>query len=66
MIPPKNFNKILFVDSSAVFGRERDREEMVRLVLSDNGHNSCNLCVIPVVGMGGLGKKNSYADFWVP
>lgn len=44
------------VDSSAVFGRERDREEMVRLVLSDNGHNSCNLCVIPVVGMGGLGK----------
>ncbi|PUZ54311.1 hypothetical protein GQ55_5G121100 [Panicum hallii var. hallii] len=44
------------VDSSAVFGREADREEIVRLVLSDSGHNSCNVCVIPVVGMGGLGK----------
>ncbi|CAD6229416.1 unnamed protein product [Miscanthus lutarioriparius] len=44
------------VDSSAVFGREADREEMVRLLLSDSGHNSCNVCVIPVVGMGGLGK----------
>ncbi|XP_062207184.1 putative disease resistance protein RGA1 [Phragmites australis] len=44
------------VDSSAVFGREGDRREMVRLVLSDSGHNSSNVCVIPVVGMGGLGK----------
>uniref|UniRef100_A0A8R7PUI4 Disease resistance protein RGA3 n=2 Tax=Triticum urartu TaxID=4572 RepID=A0A8R7PUI4_TRIUA len=44
------------VDSSALFGREGDREEMVRLMLSDNGHSSCNVCVIPVVGMGGLGK----------
>ncbi|KAL6614308.1 hypothetical protein ACP70R_036578 [Stipagrostis hirtigluma subsp. patula] len=44
------------VDSSSVFGREADREQMVRLVLSDSGNNSCNVCVIPVVGMGGLGK----------
>lgn len=44
------------VDSSAVFGRAGDREEIVRLMLSDNGHSSCNVCVIPVVGMGGLGK----------
>nr|CAB3478625.1 unnamed protein product [Digitaria exilis] len=44
------------VDGSAVFGREADKEEMVRLMLSDSGHNSCNVCVIPVVGMGGLGK----------
>uniref|UniRef100_A0ACD5VW35 Uncharacterized protein n=1 Tax=Avena sativa TaxID=4498 RepID=A0ACD5VW35_AVESA len=44
------------VDGSALFGREGDREEMVRLMLSDNGHSSSNVCVIPVVGMGGLGK----------
>nr|CAB3474572.1 unnamed protein product [Digitaria exilis] len=44
------------VDGSAVFGREADKEEMVRLMLSDSGHNSCSVCVIPVVGMGGLGK----------
>ncbi|KAL6853802.1 hypothetical protein ACP4OV_019831 [Aristida adscensionis] len=44
------------VDSPAVFGREADRDEIVRLVLSESGHNSCNVCVIPIVGMGGLGK----------
>ncbi|GJN17405.1 hypothetical protein PR202_gb04467 [Eleusine coracana subsp. coracana] len=35
---------------------DRDKEEMVRLLLSDSRHSSCNVCVIPVVGMGGLGK----------
>ncbi|KAK3162237.1 hypothetical protein QOZ80_1BG0087220 [Eleusine coracana subsp. coracana] len=44
------------VDDSTVFGRDRDKEEMVRLLLSDSRHSSCNVCVIPVVGMGGLGK----------
>ncbi|CAL5005469.1 unnamed protein product [Urochloa decumbens] len=44
------------VDSSAVFGREADKEKMVRLMLSDSGHNFCSVSVIPVVGMGGLGK----------
>ncbi|KAK1667735.1 hypothetical protein QYE76_055894 [Lolium multiflorum] len=44
------------VDSSVLFGREGDREEMVRRMLSDNGHSSCNVSVVPVVGMGGLGK----------
>jgi Leucine-rich repeat (LRR) protein len=44
------------VDGSNVFGRDEDREEMVRLLLSDSRHSSCNVCVIPVIGMGGLGK----------
>jgi uridine kinase len=29
---------------------------MVRLLISDSGNNSCNVCVILVVGMSGLGK----------
>ncbi|KAJ3681638.1 hypothetical protein LUZ60_014211 [Juncus effusus] len=41
------------VDSSMVFGRENDRNEIVKLLLSDNGSN---ISVVPVVGMGGIGK----------
>lgn len=44
------------VDSSMVFGREGDRDEIVRLLLSDNGSISSNVSVVPIVGMGGIGK----------
>ncbi|KAJ1686749.1 hypothetical protein LUZ63_018139 [Rhynchospora breviuscula] len=44
------------LDSSMVFGREGDRDEIVRLLLSENGSISSNVSVVPVVGMGGIGK----------
>ncbi|XP_058740371.1 putative disease resistance protein RGA3 [Vicia villosa] len=47
------------VDASDVIGRENDREEIIKLLMQpypkdDDGDKS--LCVIPIVGIGGLGK----------
>ncbi|KAF9666634.1 hypothetical protein SADUNF_Sadunf16G0249300 [Salix dunnii] len=43
------------VDESGVFGRNNDKEAIVKLLLSDNAYGR-NLDVIPIVGMCGVGK----------
>ncbi|KAJ1263469.1 hypothetical protein BS78_09G186800 [Paspalum vaginatum] len=42
------------IDDSSVFGREEDKENIVKMLLAPN--NSANLSILPIVGMGGLGK----------
>ncbi|XP_073008750.1 putative disease resistance protein RGA3 [Typha latifolia] len=44
------------VDDSSIIGREEDREKIINLLLSPN--NSLRACfsILPIVGMGGLGK----------
>ncbi|KAK3415404.1 hypothetical protein EUGRSUZ_H01027 [Eucalyptus grandis] len=42
------------VDESGVFGREKDREAVIQLLLSDRGQK--NTSVMAIVGMGGVGK----------
>ncbi|XP_027352861.1 putative disease resistance protein RGA3 isoform X2 [Abrus precatorius] len=46
------------VDASGVLGRENDREEIIKLLLQPLPDSGCDqsLCVIPIVGIGGLGK----------
>ncbi|CAJ1967551.1 unnamed protein product [Sphenostylis stenocarpa] len=42
------------VNPSNVIGREHDKQKIIKLLLQDGHHGS--LSVIPIVGMGGLGK----------
>ncbi|GAU30085.1 hypothetical protein TSUD_332540 [Trifolium subterraneum] len=48
------------VDAPSVFGRESDREEIIKLLKQPHPHgdgdSDKSLCVIPIVGIGGLGK----------
>uniref|UniRef100_A0ACD5TA30 Uncharacterized protein n=1 Tax=Avena sativa TaxID=4498 RepID=A0ACD5TA30_AVESA len=46
------------VDDSSVFGREEDKEIIVKMLLGQKNSNSnhASLSVLPIVGMGGLGK----------
>ncbi|CAL5193439.1 unnamed protein product [Lathyrus oleraceus] len=46
------------VDASSVIGRENDREEIIKLLMQPHSHadGDKSLRVIPIVGIGGLGK----------
>ncbi|CAJ2671808.1 unnamed protein product [Trifolium pratense] len=48
------------VDASSIIGRESDREEIIKLLMQPHpqgdGVGDKSMCVIPIVGIGGLGK----------
>ncbi|KAJ4848840.1 hypothetical protein Tsubulata_037990 [Turnera subulata] len=44
------------VDESVVYGRNDEKEVLVQMVLSNGGDDDGCLGVIPIVGMGGIGK----------
>ncbi|XP_052112826.1 putative disease resistance RPP13-like protein 1 [Arachis duranensis] len=44
------------VISSDIFGRDNDKEEIIKLLLDDACHAESPVTVIPIVGMGGIGK----------
>ncbi|XP_062173778.1 putative disease resistance protein At3g14460 [Alnus glutinosa] len=44
------------VEESGIFGRDDDKEKIISLMLSNDAIGNENPCVIPIVGMGGIGK----------
>uniref|UniRef100_I1PWU7 Uncharacterized protein n=1 Tax=Oryza glaberrima TaxID=4538 RepID=I1PWU7_ORYGL len=44
------------IDDSSVYGREEDKEVIVNMLLTTNNSNHVNLSILPIVGMGGVGK----------
>ncbi|KAK9939090.1 hypothetical protein M0R45_015799 [Rubus argutus] len=45
-----------FLDQSSVIGLVKEKAEIVKLLLADGYRNKENISVIPIVGMGGIGK----------
>ncbi|KAL5134823.1 putative disease resistance protein RGA1 [Glycine soja] len=48
------------VDASGLIGRDNDREKIIKLLMQPHSHGDSvgnkSICVIPIVGIGGLGK----------
>ncbi|GAU10686.1 hypothetical protein TSUD_424670, partial [Trifolium subterraneum] len=43
-------------DGSNIFGRDQDKEAILKLLLDDGNDDDAKISVIPIVGMGGVGK----------
>ncbi|XP_027102986.2 putative disease resistance RPP13-like protein 1 [Coffea arabica] len=56
------------VDETTIFGRDADKEKIIEMLLSEDA-NGDNITVVPIVGLGGLGKttlaRMVYKDFRV-
>ncbi|CAN4110292.1 unnamed protein product [Withania somnifera] len=44
------------VDESRVYGREKDKQAILDLLLLNQGNCDLEACIIPILGMGGVGK----------
>ncbi|XP_068337269.1 putative disease resistance protein RGA3 [Pyrus communis] len=45
-----------FVDMSETFGREKEKDSLIRKLVSDTSEEGRGPLIIPIVGMGGMGK----------
>jgi Leucine-rich repeat (LRR) protein len=54
--PETQIDTGFLVNKSDVFGREDDKESIIQMLLSNEFDKEGDICVIPITGMGGLGK----------
>ncbi|RDY03739.1 putative disease resistance RPP13-like protein 1, partial [Mucuna pruriens] len=52
----KNFQTTSLAGKSSIYGRSADKDNVIKLLLSVSDDSSDGICVIPIVGMGGVGK----------
>ncbi|TQD86965.1 hypothetical protein C1H46_027479 [Malus baccata] len=53
---PERDETTSFVDASTIFGREQQMEDLIRKLLKESSQEESGVLVIPIVGMGGMGK----------
>ncbi|KAL6197944.1 hypothetical protein ACLB2K_027736 [Fragaria x ananassa] len=53
---PERQKSSSFVDVSKVFGRENEKDGLISRLLSESSQEERALLVIPIIGMGGVGK----------
>nr|XP_028962690.1 putative disease resistance protein RGA3 isoform X2 [Malus domestica]XP_028962691.1 putative disease resistance protein RGA3 isoform X2 [Malus domestica] len=53
---PERHETTSFVDASEIFGREQQKEVLVSKLLNESSQKESGLLVIPILGMGGMGK----------
>nr|XP_011459981.1 PREDICTED: putative disease resistance protein RGA3 isoform X2 [Fragaria vesca subsp. vesca] len=53
---PERQKSSSFVDISKVFGRENEKDGLISRLLSESSQEERALLVIPIIGMGGVGK----------
>ncbi|XXG50863.1 hypothetical protein AAC387_Pa02g4769 [Persea americana] len=44
------------IDESEIFGRDHDKESIINELVSDTSREPKSVCIVSIVGMGGLGK----------
>ncbi|MFS7925512.1 putative P-loop containing nucleoside triphosphate hydrolase, leucine-rich repeat domain superfamily [Helianthus anomalus] len=49
-------NETSLPDGSSVIGRQVEKEKLLNKLLGDDGSSKENFCIVPIVGMGGVGK----------
>nr|AAT08953.1 CC-NBS-LRR [Helianthus annuus] len=49
-------NETSLPDGSSVIGREVEKEKLLKQLLGDDGSSKENFSIVPIVGMGGVGK----------
>ncbi|XP_039138997.1 putative disease resistance protein RGA3 isoform X2 [Dioscorea cayenensis subsp. rotundata] len=45
-----------FINESEIYGRDEDKERLIRFLTDDENNDDRGLSVLPIVGLGGLGK----------
>ncbi|TKY49733.1 putative disease resistance RPP13 protein 1 [Spatholobus suberectus] len=52
----KNFQTTSLARKSSIYGRNADKDNVIKILLSVLDDGSDRICVIPIVGLGGVGK----------